>query len=108
MADCRQKGGVMDRRAFLTGAVAAGFAGNASRRGFAQSFPTGAIRIVVPTSAGTPPDILARILATALTDGEGWKVVVERKAGAVMTLGAMDVLSQPADGHSLFPVNAPI
>jgi tripartite-type tricarboxylate transporter receptor subunit TctC len=98
----------MDRRALLTGAVAAGFAGNASRRAFAQSFPTGAIRIVVPTSAGTPPDILARILATALTDGEGWKVVVERKAGAVMTLGAMDVLSQPADGHSLFPVNAPI
>jgi tripartite-type tricarboxylate transporter receptor subunit TctC len=98
----------MNRRAFLTGAAAIGFAGKASRPALAQSFPASTIRIVVPTSASTPPDILARILATALSDGEGWKVAVERKAGNVMTLAAMDVLSQPADGHSLFPVNAPI
>jgi tripartite-type tricarboxylate transporter receptor subunit TctC len=66
------------------------------------------IRIVVPTSASTPPDILARIVATALSEGEGWKVVVENKPGAVMTIGAMDVLNQPADGHTLFSVTAPI
>jgi tripartite-type tricarboxylate transporter receptor subunit TctC len=66
------------------------------------------IRIVVPTSASTPPDILARIVATALSDSEGWKVVVENKPGAVMTIGAMDVLNQPADGHTLFSVTAPI
>jgi len=98
----------MNRRAFLKGAAGIGFAGNASRPAFAQTFPTNAIRIVVPTSAGTPPDILARILATALSDGEGWKVVVERKAGNVMIAAALDVLSQPADGHSLFPANARI
>lgn len=98
----------MKRRAFLTGAAALGVAAKLSRPAVAQAFPTGAIRIVVPTSASTPPDILARILATALSDGEGWNVVVERKAGAVMTLAAMDVLNHPADGHSLFPVNAPI
>ena len=98
----------MNRRAFLTGAAALGFAGTASRSAFAQSFPTNVIRIVVPTSASTPPDILARIIATALSDGEGWKVVVENKAGAVMTIGAMDVLNQPADGHTLFSVTAPI
>ncbi len=96
----------MNRRAFLTGAVALGVAGPASRSAFAQAFPTNAIRIVVPTSAGTPPDILSRILATALSEGEGWNVVVERKAGGVMTAAAMDVLSQPADGHSLFPAHA--
>ncbi len=74
----------------------------------AQTFPSGVIRIVVPTSASTPPDILARIIATALTDGEGWKVVVENKPGAVMSIGAMEVLKQPADGHTLFSVTAPI
>src|ERR1700759_174028 len=98
----------MDRRAFLTGAAALGLGGTALRRASAQSFPTNTIRIVVPTSASTPPDILARIIATALSDSEGWKVVVENKAGAVMTIGVTDVLNQPADGHTLFSVTAPI
>src|ERR1700756_1163126 len=98
----------MDRRAFLTGAAALGLGGTTLRRASAQSFPTSVVRIVVPTSASTPPDILARIVATALSDSEGWKVGVENKAGAVMTIGAMDVLSQPADGHTLFSVTAPI
>jgi tripartite-type tricarboxylate transporter receptor subunit TctC len=98
----------MDRRAFLTGATALGFGGAALRRASAQSFPTNTIRIVVPTSASTPPDILARIIATALSDSEGWKVVVENKAGAVMTIGAIDVLGQPADGHTLFSITSPI
>ncbi len=40
--------------------------------------------------------------------GQGWKVAVERKAGNVMIAAALDVLSQPADGHSLFPANARI
>jgi len=70
------KGNAMNRREFLAGAAAIGSA-------FAQSFPSNAIRIVVPASASTPPDILARIIATALSDGEGWKVVVEDKPGAV-------------------------
>ena len=98
----------MNRRAFLTGAAALGLGGTAPQSASAQSFPTNVIRIVVPTSASTPPDILARIVATALSDSEGWKVVVENKAGAVMTIGAMDVLGQPADGHTLFSVTAPI
>jgi tripartite-type tricarboxylate transporter receptor subunit TctC len=97
----------MNRRAFLTGATAIGFAGSFRPAG-AQSFPSGAVRIVVPTSASTPPDILSRIIATALSDGEGWRIEVENKAGNVMTIAAMDVVSHPADGHSLFPVNAPI
>jgi tripartite-type tricarboxylate transporter receptor subunit TctC len=79
-----------------------------SREANAQGFPTGVIRIIVPTSASTPPDILARIVASALSDGEGWKVVVENKPGAAMSIGAMEALKQPADGHTLFSVTAPI
>ena len=54
----------------------------------AQTFPAGVIRVVVPASASTPPDILARIIANALSDGEGWKVIVENKPGGVNTIGA--------------------
>ena len=62
----------------------------------------------MPYSASTPPDILARIIATALSDGEGWKVVVENKPGAVMTIGVVEALRQPADGYTLLSVTAPI
>jgi tripartite-type tricarboxylate transporter receptor subunit TctC len=61
----------------------------------------------VPFSASTPPDILARIVATALSEGEGWNVIVENKPGAVMTIGTSEVLKQPADGHTLFSITAP-
>jgi hypothetical protein len=50
---------------------------------------------------------LARVVATALSDGEGWNVIVENKPGAVGTIGAAEVLKQPADGHALLSVTAP-
>jgi tripartite-type tricarboxylate transporter receptor subunit TctC len=96
----------MDRRTFLKGAFGLGVV--AYEPALGQSFPSRTIRIVVPNSASTPPDILARIVATALSNGEGWNVVVENKPGAVLTLGAQEVLKQPADGHTLFSVTSPI
>jgi tripartite-type tricarboxylate transporter receptor subunit TctC len=98
----------MNRRKFLTGAAAIGLGCTAFRAALAQSFPSNVIRITVPSSASTPPDILARIIASALSDGEGWKVVVENKPGALTSIGAMEVLKQPADGHTIFSVTAPV
>jgi tripartite-type tricarboxylate transporter receptor subunit TctC len=51
----------------------------------AQSFPSNAIRIVVPTAPSTPPDIISRVVATELSDSEGWRVIVENKPGAAMS-----------------------
>lgn len=98
----------MDRRSFLKYATAAGFGAATFHDAAAQAFPSNAIRIIVPNSASTPPDILARIVANALQDDEGWKVVVENKPGGVLTIGAMDVLRQPADGHTILSVTAPV
>jgi tripartite-type tricarboxylate transporter receptor subunit TctC len=92
----------------LTGAAAIGLGVAAYEPALGQSFPSNTIRIVVPASVSTPPDILARLIATTLSDGEGWKVVVENKPGAVMTIGVTEVLKQPADGHTLLSVTAPI
>jgi tripartite-type tricarboxylate transporter receptor subunit TctC len=97
----------MDRRTFLTGAAAIGFGVTTFQPALGQSFPSNVIRIVVPFSASTPPDILARIVATALSEGEGWNVIVENKPGAVMTIGTSEALKQPADGHTLFSITAP-
>jgi tripartite-type tricarboxylate transporter receptor subunit TctC len=91
----------MSRRAFLTGAAALGLSVSAHRPVRAQTFPSSAIRFVVPASVSTPPDILTRIVANGIAGNEGWNIIVEDKPGAVMTLGAGDVLKQPADGHTL-------
>jgi tripartite-type tricarboxylate transporter receptor subunit TctC len=97
----------MDRRTFLAGAAVIGVGAAAGDRALGQSFPSNVIRIVVPNSASTPPDILARIIATALAEGEGWNVIVENKPGAVMTIGVTEVLRQPADGYTLLSITAP-
>jgi tripartite-type tricarboxylate transporter receptor subunit TctC len=71
---------------------------------FAQSYPSNTIRIVVGSPAGTPPDIVSRIVADELGQTQGWRIVVENKPGAVATIGGAEVLKQPADGHTIFAI----
>jgi tripartite-type tricarboxylate transporter receptor subunit TctC len=102
---------MITKRTFLStvamAGTAAGFGIAARHPSFAQPYPSSIIRIVVPYSASTPPDILARIVATALSDSEGWNVIVENKPGAVMSIGTSEVLRQPADGHTLLSITSP-
>ena len=69
-----------------------------SSAGTAQTFPTQAVKIVVPFSAGSATDLLARIVADKL--GEVWKqqVIVENRPGIA---GTASVANSPADGHTL-------
>jgi tripartite-type tricarboxylate transporter receptor subunit TctC len=98
----------MDRRSFLQKtAISAGAAWLAPRGAFADDYPTNVIRIVMINSPGTPGDILARIIAAALGEDEGWTVVVENKVGAVGTIAANEVLKQNADGYTLLSVSPP-
>jgi tripartite-type tricarboxylate transporter receptor subunit TctC len=73
----------------------------------AQSYPSGMIRIIGGTAAGTPPDIVGRIIGNELAETEGWRVVVENKPGAIQTIGATEVLKQPADGHTILSIALP-
>jgi tripartite-type tricarboxylate transporter receptor subunit TctC len=73
----------------------------------AQSFPSGMIRIVNGNAAGTPPDIVSRVVANDLSDSEHWYVVVENKVGAIGTIGAAEVLKQPADGQTMLSIALP-
>jgi tripartite-type tricarboxylate transporter receptor subunit TctC len=67
----------------------------------AQSYPSNMIRVVVPSAAGTPPDIMGRIVASELGESEGWRAIVENKPGAIQTIGLAEVLKQPADGYTI-------
>lgn len=69
--------------------------------GGAEPFPTRAVRLVVPFTAGGPTDVLARLLAERLT--ERWKqpVIVDNRPGAGSVIGTQAVARAPADGHTL-------
>jgi tripartite-type tricarboxylate transporter receptor subunit TctC len=73
----------------------------------AQQYPSNMIRMMVPSPAGTPPDIMGRIFANELSASEGWRVIVENKPGAIMTIGLGDALKQPADGYTLASIALP-
>jgi len=91
----------MNRRAFMTGTAATSLGVVTFERARAQQYPSGMIRIIVPSAAGTPPDIIGRMIAAELGESEGWRVIVENKVGAIQTLGLAEVLRQPADGYTL-------
>lgn len=63
----------------------------------AQTYPTKAIRIVVPFAPGGTSYILARALGSKLTEAWGQPVLVENKAGATGNVGADFVAKAPAE-----------
>ncbi|WP_158291850.1 Bug family tripartite tricarboxylate transporter substrate binding protein [Paracraurococcus ruber] len=75
----------------------------------ADPWPARPVRIVVVFPPGGSSDIVARVLAEALTPKLGQRVVVDNRPGAGGTLAAAHVAQQPADGYTLLLSNtAPI
>ena len=68
---------------------------------FAQSYPERPVRIIVPTPAGGPVDVMARLLAGALPASLGQNVFVENKPGAGNTLGSRLAAEAAPDGYTL-------
>ena len=67
----------------------------------AQPYPNRPVRIIVPTPAGGPVDVMARILANALPPFLGQNVIVENRAGAGNTLGSKAAAAADPDGYTL-------
>ena len=66
-----------------------------------QTFPSGAVRIIVPFPAGGATDVLGRVLSVHLQTLWGPPVVSEYRPGAAGLIGTRQVASSPADGHTL-------
>src|SRR5262245_22926520 len=68
----------------------------------AQAFPDRSIKLVVPSPAGGPPDIMARLLSDKMGAALGQPIIVEnRPGGAGGTVGAKSVLAAEPDGYTL-------
>src|SRR2546426_7925643 len=66
-----------------------------------QSFPNKPVHVVVPFTAGSATDILARTFGQKLSEYWGQPVVVENRPGAGGTIGTGVVANAPADGYTL-------
>jgi tripartite-type tricarboxylate transporter receptor subunit TctC len=71
----------------------------------APDYPNKVIKIIVPFTAGSATDIMARIVGERLTASMGQPVVVENRAGAGGTLGAAQVAKSDPDGYTLLVVS---
>ena len=90
------------RRPFRTAAIVAAalvFANTVSA--FAQTYPNHPIRIIVPTPAGGPVDVIARLLGNSLPPMLGQPVIVENRPGAGNTIGSRFAAAAEPDGYTL-------
>ena len=67
----------------------------------AQSYPSRPVRLIVPTPAGTSPDVIARLWGERFAKATGQAVVVENRLGASTIIAAQAVAAAPADGYTL-------
>ena len=66
----------------------------------AQSFPTRAVRYLMPLPAGSETDLFARVLAKQLADAWGQQVIVDNRPGGGTTIATDLAAKAPADGHT--------
>ncbi len=89
------------RRTLLQFAAATGGAASLPAALLAQSaYPSQAVRLIVPFTAGSTTDVIARIVGERLQQYLGQPCVVDNRAGAGGTIGASVVASSAPDGHT--------
>jgi tripartite-type tricarboxylate transporter receptor subunit TctC len=72
-----------------------------STAGFAESYPTRPVTILVPFPAGSGPDVYARIIGAKLSPRLGQPVVVENRAGGGGTIGGRALTRAEPDGYTI-------
>ena len=89
----------IQRRTVLGSALALAAAAGSSAR--AETYPSKAIRFIVPFAAGGNADITARLVGEGLQRKLGQPVVVDNRPGAGGVLGQEMVATSPPDGYTL-------
>ena len=67
----------------------------------AGPYPSRPIRLIAPSSAGGPVDVIARIVALGLSERLGQQIVIDNRAGAAGLIGAELVAKSAPDGYTL-------
>ena len=90
------------RRAFLLGAFIAAVSGvTAPSAGFADSYPSKPVKIIIPFPAGDVTDIAGRMIAQRLSERLGQQFFIENVGGAGGNIGMEKVAHAPGDGYTV-------
>jgi tripartite-type tricarboxylate transporter receptor subunit TctC len=95
------------RRVFLAASVAIGVGLAVVAPGHSQSYPSKPIRLILPYTAGSPNDVIARLIGPILSSRLGQSVVIDNRAGGGTTVGLKAVTSAEPDGYTLLFSNTP-
>ena len=68
----------------------------------AQPWPAKPVTLLVPFPPGGSTDMIARTLAPKLQEKLGGSFIIDNKAGAGGTIGALAATKAPADGYTIF------
>ncbi|CAN5516291.1 tripartite tricarboxylate transporter substrate binding protein [soil metagenome] len=92
----------MNRRSLIHAAVALAIAASAAPL-FAQPapYPNKPIRFIVPFTAGSGTDIIARTVGDAMSRSMGQPILIENKPGAGGTIAAAQVAKAEGDGYTV-------
>ena len=93
------------RRSVLTAGL--GLAFTTGRAGAEPAYPQRTLRLVCPTTPGSSPDTLVRLVAQQLALQLGQAVAVENLPGAGTTRGTATVATAAPDGYTLLATFSP-
>ena len=88
-------------RGMLVATLAAVGAAAAAPASAQAQYPTRPVRMIVPFTAGSATDLLARRVGLKMTDNWGQQVVVDNRPGGGGTLATGIVVKSSPDGHTL-------
>ena len=88
---------------FSLAVVAAAAAASA---GLAQDYPAKPVRFVVGQAPGGATDIVARLVASRMSEVLGQNILVENRTGAAGSIAAAGIARGPADGYNVLVVSS--
>jgi tripartite-type tricarboxylate transporter receptor subunit TctC len=92
---------VTSRRRLLGAAIALTAFTAAGTEGRAQVWPAKPIRVIVPLTAGSATDVMARLVMDQVSARLGQPIIVENRPGAGNTIGMSAVAKAEPDGHTI-------
>ncbi len=94
------------RRFSFVGVIAMALSFGEVSLGSGTDYPAKPIRVIVPFTAGSASDILARTVSSPLAAAWGQPVIVDNRPGAGGTIGTGVAAKSTPDGHTLVVVSA--